>query len=72
MVGEKFVMESRLTFSIVVNMLKGVWCDLVSFTFVNDRRNKNVPKHTQNKRFSLSTLWHMLFNMQNVLLCFTH
>ena len=43
-------------FSNVVNMLEVVWSDLVSFTFVDARRNRNVPKHTQNERFSLSTL----------------
>ena len=56
----------------VVNMLKVVWSDLVRFTLVDNLHSQNVSKHTQNKRFSLSTLWHMVFNMQSVLLCFTH
>ena len=48
--------ESRLAFSIVLNMLIVVSSAMVSFTHVDARQNRDVPKHPQNERFSLNTL----------------
>ena len=69
MVSKKFVLENRLTFSSVVNMLKVVSSAMVSFTHVDARQNQDVPKRTQNSRFSFCKLWFMMCNMGSVLVC---